>query len=200
MQTIGKMDDGRVLALLTQAECRAMEAVQMAAAGILEEMSNVMNPATVAASPGTPVTSDAEIQSALRIPGKEGTPAEPIALGATQIRPISPKRRRASTATIKPVAIKKSRLCVWCEKPLGKGYGPLAKTHTGECKKKYLAKKARDAWREKHHVKNPRRDLEKPSAQTINPADPFLTDEQRNEMMARREKLIAESARRHADG
>ena len=33
----------------------------------------------------------------------------------------------------------------------------------------------------------------------LNPSSPFLTDEQRKEMMARREKLIAASAQKHAE-
>ena len=187
MQTIGKMEDGRVLATLTQAECRAMEAVQMAAAGILEEMSNIMNPAPelAAATPakaGQP-TSDAEIQSALRILGKEGTPARP------KIIKITARSAAATPEKGKPI-------CKNCKQPFKRTKTSRQQFCSDKCRKEYGRIYAREHWRAKHgkkHVERKASSVERP-----NPSDPFLTDDQRAEMMARREKLIAESARRHA--
>lgn len=193
MQTIGKMEDGRVVAVLS-----FLENDILAMIGTMIELQGLEKACAQPAAPAAkirPIRPISPNASAAGIPAKAHPWRAAIAAEVEAKTTARSALREAATAgrggaTTKP--------CAWCGKPLGKNQGPLATTHTGECQKLYRRKQAREAWRVNHKVKNPHKNLKEPSTETVNPSSPFLTDEQRKEVMARREKLIAESAQRHA--
>ena len=170
MQTIGKMENGRILTALTAAEYKVLT--------VIETELMVLDPVAAHSAPPTTAT------------GK-----------ATKIRPIRPKSR---TASAKPETGKP--ICKNCGKPITRKKGQIGMTPqccTAACLAEFNRTYAREHWRAKHGKTTacPDSPRGRDAATTMppNPADPFLTNEQRKEIMARRLKLIAESAQRHAD-
>ncbi|MFA7256933.1 MAG: hypothetical protein WC047_05105 [Kiritimatiellales bacterium] len=91
------------------------------------------------------------------------------------------------------------RPCVICTKPLPKNAHPLMKCHKGECLKLYKRKQAREWFRAKHGVKNFRKleDFKKTVSSDVNPASPFLSDEQRAELHAKRTAILKAAVDKH---
>jgi len=180
MQTIGKMEDGRMIVVVTDGEAGILELVRKM---IDARFADVVIAAT----------------------------ASPTLLPAAKL--LKPAKIAARSAPpTKAKAKKQKRLCAWCGKPMPANASPLAKTHKGECNKLYIRKTQRESWRKKHGVKKPRLNLEEPApcfaqgatqgtarALSVNPADPLLTDAEREAAKAARLKVIAASAQKHAD-
>jgi len=100
----------------------------------------------------------------------------------------APTRERPAPERVRPSKADKkveSRLCEWCNKPLPKNASPTAKTHKGECTTLFRRKYARDLYHAKHG-KKPDEVILPPG----NPANPSLTDQQRQELKAKREEML----------
>jgi hypothetical protein len=166
MQTIGKTEDGRILAALTALEYNILATIgQMFA---VRDIELSLTDSAVAA-PVTPVKKVVSGSAA-------GTPA------ATELKSTSNRRRKCEICCKVFYDNSKTNRRKICDK--------------AECAKE-LKRRQNLAYKQRN---DNRKKLQTQAVSTTpNPADPFLTDEQRKEVMARREKLIAESARRHAE-
>lgn len=120
----------------------------------------------------------------------------PVPSSCDTAQPLERLIARANTKATKPDKSKTSRPCAWCRKPLPANSNLNRKTHVGKCTELYRRKQGRESWRKRHGCKNPRQNLIEPPKQTINPADPNLTDEQR---LAARLEIIKRSAQAHAN-
>ena len=217
MQTIGKMDDGRVLAALSQQEYGVLMAVET-----MIEVRQIAG-ATIppAAGPGVHgpngdmVPSDAKALSPSRNLCRQSRVSPPPAAKIRLIRPISPNAsaagipakahpwRAAIAAEVAGASTKRAqpnreKICVIC----GNNFHDASNTNTRKVCKKQACKIALEKrQKEMYQAKRGKTTARSTAVTTMppNPSSPFLTDEQRKEMMARREKLIAESARRHAE-
>jgi hypothetical protein len=114
-----------------------------------------------------------------------------LGLGIVIPNPPAPEEQPAKPVNKKPKRpgtirhlITKERKCLWCEKPLPANANPRMKTHKGECNTMFCREYARNHWREKQGVK---KETVLPSG---NPANPALTDEQRQKLKANREDIL----------
>jgi len=116
---------------------------------------------------------------------KEAVPAP-----AAPTPEASPAARTKKPRAKKEKGDKEVRLCAFCEKPLPRGTFALQKTHKGECNKKYQKKCANERYRAKHGQGK------SGPTETLNPADPTLSESER---MAARLAIIKRAAASHSD-
>lgn len=110
--------------------------------------------------------------------------------------PVARRVHKAKKLTAKSPA----HICVVCKKPLDNSYSPLAKTHNGACKQKYAKDYARNHYREKNGILAVKKKQPKVLAMPDgNPADPMLSKEERETLLARRLELIKRAAQAHKE-
>ena len=188
MQTIGMMNDGRRLAILTTLEYDILELIDQRTE--VRQLSQAPIPAT------EPV--------ALQKNARGGRAATTAAIPDKAKRQKTTHPWRAAMAAEVAIAAAKrakpdrEKICVIC----GDNFHDASNTNSRKVCKKISCK----ITLKKRYMKNFRLTHGKTTARSAaattmppNPSDPFLTDEQRKEMMARREKLIAASAQKHAE-
>jgi hypothetical protein len=75
----------------------------------------------------------------------------------------------------------KTRICLWCKKPLPKEAHPYTRTHKGDCKRLHTNKSTKERWQKAHpgSVKQIKTKL----VSELNRADPRITPEQRLELI-----------------
>ena len=224
MQTIGKMDDGRVLAALSQQEYGVLMAVdtmievrQIVRATIPPAAGPGVHGPDISGGPnGDMVPSDAKAPNPSRNLCRQSRVSPPPAAKIRLIRPISPNAsaagipakahpwRAAMAAEVAMAASRKraqpnrEKICVIC----GDNFHDASNTNTRKvCKKQVCKIGLAKRQKEMYQAKRGKTTARSAAVTTMppNPSDPFLTDEQRKEMMARREKLIAASAQKHAE-
>lgn len=176
MQTIGKTEDGRMIVVVTEGE-----------AGILELVRKMIDARFADVALALPAT---EIGQIRRITEKAGKKLIPPA------KKRSAPLRGAATGPVKAKVATGQPICRQCKKPFKRSLDSRQTCCSKECLMAFKRIYARDLYRKKYGMP-----LDAPVRNTspINPADPMLSDEQRKELMARREKLIAASAQRHAE-
>jgi|GEM_PF-6257680 len=201
MQTIGKMDDGRVLAALSQQEYGVLMAVETMIEVRMISCATISAPAASVAL--LPAKTRRKKSRARQHPWRNAIAAE-----------VRAKKQKAARQPAAAPKLKSERR-KFCEICAAK-FTDDSRTNTRKtCNKaschaalaeRYKFNRKASAY---HRAQRGAKKVEAASsrllgtrqdaASTTNPSDPLLTDEQRKDLMARREKLIAASAQRHAE-
>jgi hypothetical protein len=193
MKIIGRTESGARLVEITTEEIGSLSDAAQVLASITLEITPAIQLAKEPpdASP-EPALSKAEGQS------RRGSP-EPARRVARHSMARSKGRARSPSAP----SGSEPRLCNHCKQPLPKNAGANMRYHK-ECYKLLAREQARKAWRKNHPGCKPRLSVDRgpacaagPADRLPNPADPFLTDEQRAALKAQRLATIKAVADKH---
>jgi hypothetical protein len=185
MKIIGRTESGARLVEITTEEI-----------GSLSDAAQVLASITLEITPAIQLAKeppDASPEPARRASPEHGRRVARHSMARSKGRARSPSAPSGS----------EPRLCLHCKQPLPKNAGANMRYHK-ECYKLLAREQARKAWRKNHPGCKPRLAADRgpacaagPADRLPNPADPFLTDEQRAALKAQRLATIKAVADKH---